>query len=154
MSYNTTRFGVIDLKEDEAIHFKDGLYGFEQEKLFTILPFDSEPDCPMEWLQSLRTPELAFVITDPFIYVPGYTVRLTSDEEKQIESEPGHSFLVRAIVTVPQDYLEMTANLLAPIVINTDRRCAKQFVLTGTEFDTRHYLLSREFRKAEVSASD
>jgi len=40
----------------------------------------------------------------------------------------------------------MTANLVAPLVINSSKRVAKQFVLTTMEYDTRHYLLPEEMR--------
>ena len=57
-------------------------------------------------------------------------------------------FLTRTIVTIPENYLEMTANLIAPLVINKDKGVAKQFVLTSMDYDTRHYLLPEEMRNA------
>ncbi|MFQ5451503.1 MAG: flagellar assembly protein FliW [Nitrospinaceae bacterium] len=153
MILKTSRFGTLHLQEDEILKFPAGLYGFEQEKEFVRLPFDSNIESPMEWLQSLKTPGLAFVITDPFLYVPYYMVKLTSEEEKQIEYDPSHEILTRAIVTVPQNYLEMTANLVAPLVINLDQKVARQIVLTSMEYDTRHYLLPREARPEKVETS-
>ncbi|SVB80122.1 uncharacterized protein METZ01_LOCUS232976, partial [marine metagenome] len=38
------------------------MYGFDQEKEFVLLPLDPNIDSPMEWLQSLRTPELTFIV--------------------------------------------------------------------------------------------
>ena len=40
----------------------------------------------------------------------------------------------------------MTANLVAPVVINSQKGIGKQFVLTSMEYDTRHYLLPEEMR--------
>ncbi len=40
----------------------------------------------------------------------------------------------------------MTANLVAPVVINPQNGIGKQFVLTSMEYDTRHYLLPEEMR--------
>ena len=57
-------------------------------------------------------------------------------------------FLTRTIVTIPENYLEMTANLIAPLVINKDKGVAKQFVLTSMDYDTRPYLLPEEMRNA------
>jgi len=152
MIYKTTRFGSLEVKDSEILNFPVGLYGFENERDFLRLPFDPNIESPMEWLQSLQTPGLAFVITDPFLYVPGYSVKLTENEKKQIRFESGSTIMTRAIVTVPENYLEMTANLVAPLVINLNAGLARQFVLTSMEYDTRHYLLPQEVREGKVSS--
>ena len=152
MIYKTTRFGSIEVKDSEVLNFPVGLYGFEKERDFFRLPFNPNIESPMEWLQSLQTPGLAFVITDPFLYVPDYSVKLTETEKKYIRFEPGNTLATRAIVTVPENYLEMTANLVAPLVINLDVGLARQYVLTSMEYDTRHYLLPQEVREGKVSS--
>ena len=83
MIYKTTRFGSLEVKDSEILNFPVGLYGFENERDFLRLPFDPNIESPMEWLQSLQTPRLAFVITDPFLYVPGYSVKLTENEKNK-----------------------------------------------------------------------
>lgn len=154
MTYNTTRFGPIEVKETEILNFPVGLYGFERENQFTCLPFAPNVESPMEWLQSLQTPGLAFVITDPFLYAPDYLVKLTEVEKEQIQFEPGNTLSTRVIVTIPDNFLEMTANLVAPLVINLTSRMARQFVLTSTEYDTRHFLLPQETREGKVQTMD
>ena len=153
MKYETARFGTLDLGNEDVIRFPVGLYGFEPEKEFTFLPFAPNVDSPLEWMQSLHTPGLAFVITDPALYVPEYTVKLTEDEKKGVGFKPGHTLQTRVIVTVPKNYLDMTANLVAPLVINLETQTARQFVLTSVEYDTRHHLLPREVREAQVSVT-
>jgi flagellar assembly factor FliW len=154
MKYETTRFGHIEVKETEVLNFPVGLYGFEKEHNFTCLPFAPNVESPMEWLQSLKTPRLAFVITDPFLYVPDYSVKLTEREKAEIRFEPGNTLVTRVIVTIPENFLEMTANLVAPLVINLTSGLAKQFVLTSVEYDTRHFLLPQETREAKAEVSD
>jgi flagellar assembly factor FliW len=41
----------------------------------------------------------------------------------------------------------MTANLVAPLVINQKNRLAKQVVLTSAEYDTKHSLISSKNKK-------
>jgi len=154
MKYDTTRFGRIEVKETEILNFPVGLYGFERENEFTCLPFTPNVESPMEWLQSLQTPGLAFVITDPFLYVADYSVKLTEGEKEQIRFEPGDTLLTRVIVTIPENYLEMTANLVAPLIINLTSGLAKQFVLTSMEYNTRHFLLPQESREGKVEVPD
>lgn len=144
MKYETTRFGSLEVEENDILDFFEGLYGFDQERRFVLLPLDPHIESPMEWLQSLKTPGLAFIVTDPFIFVPQYKMVLSDDEKGKLKIENPESLSIRVIVTIPPVHTDMTANLIAPLVINTDNRLAKQVVLTTAEYDTRHYLLPRE----------
>ena len=151
MKVDTSRFGQLDISEDKIIHFPEGLYGFENEKEFTLLPFNPNVESPMEWMQSLKSSHLAFVITDPFLYVPSYKLKLSQEDKKIVKLSSEEHFLTRAIVTIPENYAEMTPNLIAPLIINKEKAIAKQFVLTNMDYDTRHYLLPEEMRKAPAS---
>ncbi|MEK9630234.1 MAG: flagellar assembly protein FliW [Nitrospinota bacterium] len=151
MKVDTTRFGSIDVPEKEIIKFPEGLYGFEKETEFTLLPFNPNVESPMEWMQSLKSSHLAFVITDPFLYLPDYKLKLSGEDKKRVQLTGDDPFLTRAIVTIPENYAEMTANLIAPLIINKDKCVAKQFVLTNMDYDTRHYLLPEEMRNAPAS---
>ena len=148
MKVNTSRFGTHDIPQNKIIHFPDGLYGFEKETEFTLLPFNPNVESPMEWMQSLKSSHLAFVITDPYLYLLDYKLKLSEEDKKRVKLEGQELFLTRTIVTIPENYLEMTANLIAPLVINKDKGVAKQFVLTSMDYDTRHYLLPEEMRNA------
>ena len=141
MKYETARFGSIDVQAEDVLLFPEALYGFDQEKEFVLLPLDPNIDSPMEWLQSLRTPELAFIVTDPFLFVPQYKMVLNDDEKRQLKVESTESMVIRVIVTIPKVHAEMTANLVAPLVINQKNRLAKQIVLTSAEYDTKHCLM-------------
>jgi flagellar assembly factor FliW len=151
MKVETSRFGTIDISEKEIVLFSEGLYGFEKETEFTLLPFNPNVESPMEWMQSLNSDHLAFVVTDPYLYLPDYKLKLSEEDKKRIELEEDDLFLTRAIVTIPENYSEMTANLIAPVVINKDKGVAKQFVLTNMDYDTRHYLLPEEIRNAPAT---
>ena len=146
MKLETTRFGTLDIEEKQILEFPDGLYGFEKETRFTLLPFNPNVESPMEWMQSIQSPHLSFVITDPHLYVPEYKLKLLVEDKKKVALESDEPFLTRSIVTIPENYTEMTTNLVAPLVINSNKRIGKQFVLTNMEYDTRHYLLPEEMR--------
>ena len=144
MKYETARFGSLEIQDQDILVFPDALYGFDQEKEFALLPLDSNIESPMEWLQSLRTHELAFIVTDPFLFVPEYKMVLSDSEQTQLEIESMESVAVRVIVTIPKVHTEMTANLVAPLVINQKNCLAKQIVLTGAEYDTKHPLMLKK----------
>ena len=151
MKVDTSRFGTLDIPDNEIVQFPDGLYGFEKETEFTLLPFNPNVESPMEWMQSLKSSHLAFVITDPYLYLQDYKLKLSEEDKKLVQLEDEEPFLTRAIVTIPENYLEMTTNLIAPLIINKDKGVAKQFVLTSMDYDTRHYLLPKEMRNAPAS---
>ena len=144
MKYKTARLGSLEIQDKDIILFPDALYGFDQEKEFALLPLDPKIESPMEWLQSLRTRELAFVVTDPFFFLPAYKMILSDSERAQLEIESTESVKVRVIVTIPKVHTEMTANLVAPLVINQKNGMAKQIVLTSAEYDTKHSLMSKK----------
>jgi flagellar assembly factor FliW len=151
MKVETSRFGTLEISDEDIVRFPEGLYGFEKETEFTLLPFNPNIESPMEWMQSLTSTHLAFVVTDPYLYVPDYKLKLSEEDKKRVELEGEDLYLTRAIVTIPENYLEITANLIAPLVINKDKGVAKQFVLTNIDYDTRHYLLPEEMRNAPAA---
>ena len=144
MKYETARFGSLEIQDKDILLFPDALYGFDCEKEFALLPLDPNIESPMEWLQSLRTRELAFIVTDPFLFVPEYEMVLSDSERTQLEIESTESVIVRVIVTIPKVHTEMTANLVAPLVIHQKNRLAKQIVLTSAEYDTKHSLIPQK----------
>ena len=57
MQIETTRFGALDIEERKVIQFPDGLPGFEDRRLFTLVPHhtaDGGKGSPFVWLQSLE----------------------------------------------------------------------------------------------------
>ena len=141
MKYTSSRFGEFEVTDDAILNIPDGLYGFEQETRFALLPFDPHIDSPLQWLHSLITPELAFVVTDPVLFLPDYQVTLTADDRRTIGLGEEDAFQVRIIVTVPEDYRRMTGNFLAPLVIHPGLNTGKQLVLTRQDYNTQHPLL-------------
>ena len=77
--------------------------------------------------------------------------KLSEEDKNRVQLEDQKPFLTRTIVTIPENYLEMTANLIAPLVINKEKGIAKLFVLTSMDYDTRHYLLPEEMRNTPAS---
>ena len=135
----TSRFGELDIEEGRVVHFKDGIPAFEDEHEFIILPYDEES--PYYFMQSLKTPDLAFLMTVPFLFFPNYTFEVDDEtiEELDIKSEDEVSYY--SLVTIPNYSIRyMTANLLAPIILNTANMRAKQLVLEKTDYTTKERL--------------
>ncbi|SMC39848.1 flagellar assembly protein FliW [Sporomusa malonica] len=136
MLIQSTRFGQIEIAESELIRFPHGIPGFPSEQAFVFLPY--QPDSPFSFLQSAADPDLTFVIVEPFAFFQDYTFELDEgivSELKLTEDNPPRIFNV---VRIPEKTDEMTANLLAPIVVNWKTRCAIQIVLEKSVYTVRH----------------
>lgn len=136
---NTLRFGEVEVEEEKVVHFKDGIPAFEDEHEFLIIPYDEES--PYYFMQSLKTPELAFLITTPFIFFPEYMIEIDDKTEEDLAIENQDDVMLYSLITIPNGNVRyMTANLLAPVVINTKNMQARQIVMEKTSYKTKHRL--------------
>ena len=136
---NTQRFGDIEINEDKVVHFRRGIPAFDEEHEFIIIPYDEES--PYYFMQSLKSPELAFLITTPFIFFPDYSIEIDDETMRELKIQNSDDVLLYSIITIPNGSIRyMTANLLAPIVINTENMQAKQLVMEKTRYNTKHRL--------------
>lgn len=138
MLYKTLRFGEIDVKEEQIITFPWGLPGFPTQKKY--IPIEYQNDGSLAFLQSLELPELAFIIADPFKYVANYEVNIPADELESLGITKPEETVVYAILTVSQGGKDITANLVAPVVINPVQRKGKQVILPNSSYSTQYPL--------------
>jgi flagellar assembly factor FliW len=136
-SIETTRFGRVEIEQSRIIHFPSGLLGFPENKDFVIL--EHKPNSPFCWLQSVDTPALAFVLTNPFIVQGDYLEGLSPAEKKIFSSgDNGHQKIIFVLVTIPQGEPEkMTINLLGPLVIDLAAKTGTQVVLADSGYSHR-----------------
>lgn len=135
----TARFGVLDIQEDKIFHFAEGLPAFEEEHSFVILPFGD--DSPYSFLQSVTTPDLAFLVTVPFVFFPNYEFELDDTVTDFLALKTPEDMQVYTLLTIPGGNIkDITANLMAPVVINRETREAKQVVLDKSQYTTKHRL--------------
>ena len=137
MDVQTSRFGIVDITEDRIINFPKGMLGFSRQTRFCLLQ-PSDEAC-FYWLQSLDDPELAFVVTDPTLFVPDYSVPIRSDQMEDLRLRNIEDAQVLVIVNKHNDNL--TGNLQGPLVVNTVDRIGEQLVLADKRWNTRHELL-------------
>jgi len=146
MIVSTTRFGDVEITEERVITFEQGLLGFPAARRFTLLhpipdgpaPAEGGAGVPLYWLQSLERPELAFVVTDPGLFVADYRIALRKDDLEALGLVGPETGQVLVIVNRYPDCL--TANLQGPLVINLETRAGVQCVLADGRWSTRHRL--------------
>lgn len=136
---NTLRFGEVEVAEDKVVHFADGIPAFEDEHEFVIVPYDEES--PYVFLQSLTTPDLAFLMTVPFIFFPEYEFEIDDENQNKLELTKQEDMVVYTLLTINGGKVkDMTANLMAPVVLNTANMQARQVVLDRSSYTTKHRL--------------
>lgn len=143
MVVESTRFGRLDVADDEVVRFPDGLPGFADQTAFAVIPHS--PDSPFVFFQSLGDPDLTFLMVTPFAFFSEYQFELDDGCAKALAIDDPQDVKVFNIVTIPEKIEEMTANLLAPVVVNWRRRVARQTVLDKTAYTTRHRLFPQGF---------
>jgi flagellar assembly factor FliW len=137
MDVETTRFGLVEVDEQRILTFAAGLLGFSAFKCYALLqPTD---DAAFFWLQSLEAPELAFVVTDPTLWVPEYQVPIRREQMDELGMERLEDAQVFAIVN--KYGRTLTANLQGPLVINVGNRRGVQLVLADRQWTTRHEIV-------------
>ncbi|WP_062354129.1 flagellar assembly protein FliW [Bacillus kwashiorkori] len=141
MKINTKYFGEIEIQESDIITFETGIPGFLMETEFVILPLSD--DKVFHAMQSVKTAELAFVITNPFLFFQEYDFSLEDSVVEQLAIERVEEVQVYNILTVRDPLPDTTANLQAPIIINSKNNFAKQVILNNTEYQTRHHIFEK-----------
>ena len=142
MKVYTTNFGEIEVNEETIIDFPAGILGFPQYHKYALL--DADENSPLKWLQSVEEPSLSFVVTDPNLFKPDYTIDAWKKDLEDIKVKNAEDVLVLVLVTVPSDPLAMTANLKGPILINMATNLAKQLIVDNPEYDIKFRLLPDE----------
>lgn len=148
MDVQTTRFGTVSIAEDRVLTFAKGLLGFSGQTRYCLLQ-PSDKAC-FFWLQSVDDPDLAFVVTDPTVFVPEYTVPIRSDQMADLRLDAPEDSQVFVIVNKVGD--KLTGNLQGPLVVNTTNCLGEQFVLADKRWTTRHELLRLDAHAQAASA--
>lgn len=132
MRLQTKYFGEIEIPESSFISFQEGLFGFEEEKKFALLPFGEDADL-LICMQSVKTPELAFTLVNPFRINPTYRPVLAKEELSELGVPRSEDLCYYALCILREPVLNSTVNLRCPIAINDDTNMAMQVILEGYE---------------------
>lgn len=152
MKFTTERFGVVEINPDEILDFPLGIIGFPEYHRYGFL--HDEKLSPFLWLQSLEEPRLCFFVVEPFLFFNDYEIeiRLEGILERDLNSDD--ELLVLVICTIAQEFKESTANLLAPLIFNKEKRVAYQVVLDESTYQTKHRLFYTGKPEAEINETD
>lgn len=144
MKVQSKYFGEIDCEKEDILTFPAGLFGFEEEREFLLLPFEGSA-ATLLCFQSLQTPALAFVAMDPFALNPDYAPMLQAQELKALGVTESQALGYYVLCVVKNPVSDSTVNLKCPVAINPETRVAYQVILDTEDYEMRHPLA--EFSK-------
>jgi flagellar assembly factor FliW len=148
MQVKTNFLGVeetIEVTEEQIFSFDPGIGGFESLRRYALIP---EQDSPVEWLQSLEDPEVAFALLEPFSFKADYAFELSDADAEALGMREPQDALVRCVLTLHEAPELITANLLAPLILSRRSHMARQVILQNSDYDLRFRLFG------EVAATE
>jgi len=145
MLIQTSRFGEIEVEDDQIINFPSGLIGFAEDHRFVIR--EDEAAIPFRWLQAIDNEDLAFVMIEPHVAISNYELELTKDHLKKLNAEKTGDLSVFSLVTMAKKMEDVTINLQGPLLFNLKKRLGLQIIVQDGRYSTRHSLFSEKSKK-------
>jgi flagellar assembly factor FliW len=76
-------------------------------------------------------------VVDTFSVAPGYAFDMSDEDASELSISGPEDFQVLTVIVIPDNIEAMTANLAAPIVVNTTTGRSKQVILGGGQYSAR-----------------
>ena len=147
MKIKSPEFGTVEVADDRIIEFPAGLPGFEQCQRFALVHEEGR-EAEVFLLQSVDDPEVAFSVTAPGRLGVNLEFDLTDDDLALVKLDSiGKADDVAIVIIIRSQKAEeagpagagLSANFMAPLVINTRARLGMQKVISrlGCEITLR-----------------
>lgn len=147
MKIKTSRFGEIEISQEDIVEFSEGLLGFEAARRFVVL--NTQEGGPFRWLQCIDNADLAFVIIEPMQFMFSYDLEISDADVAFLGVQAAEDVLLYAIVTIPENPRDMTANLQGPLVINVKSRKARQIISTQASHSVKASIIAEMEKRAQ-----
>ena len=124
-----TRYGRQLVARSSLLNFPQGLPGFEDLHEYKL--FHEEGKSTLYYLQSTEDPEIRLPVITPEACQVDYRIELSDDDIERLEAKSDDELIVVVTVSDNADRPEssITANFMAPIVINANSRIGIQKTL-------------------------
>lgn len=137
-SNSTAEKAIPEEQEQIVIHFKEGIYGFEDIKNFVLL---QEDENKVIWsLQAADSPYPSLIVVDPFLVLNDYRPNLAPEDLKAIGNPQEDNLCFLAVAVIRKKLEDSVVNLKSPIVINAKLKIGKQIILDNSDYPVRYRL--------------
>ena len=113
ITIESSRFGTLEIADEDVIVFPTGLIGLGGARYALVAPSEDGAFC---WLHSLDDPQLALPVANPWHFFSDYEVDLSDEASKPIAAEAA-DVAVWVTVRAGAELADFHANLRAPILI-------------------------------------
>ncbi|GAB2873680.1 flagellar assembly protein FliW [Nocardioides pacificus] len=113
--------------------------GFPDHRRFALVRLDEQS--MLASLRSLDDPELRFLVVPPAQFFPDYAPEVGLDIAAELGIESAEDALLLVVLTAGASLEDTTANLAAPVVINTSTLRAAQVILDAAQLPVAAPLL-------------
>jgi flagellar assembly factor FliW len=114
----------------DGLDFVQPMPGFPDCRSFALVQLDE--DGVLCQLRSLEQPDLRFLVVPPAPFFPGYAPEVSDEVVADLEIGSADDVVVLLVLNAGASLAETTANLLAPVLVNTVTRRASQVILEDT----------------------
>lgn len=130
--------------EKIVIHFKNGIYGFEDIKDFVLL---QEDDKKVIWsLQAADRSYPSLIVLDPCLVMQNYDPKLSAEDLKALGNPERDDLCFLAVAVIRKNLSETVVNLKSPIVINVKSQRGIQVILDDSDYPVRYKLFQKHQR--------
>jgi len=129
MQIQTKYFGTIEIKPETIIQMIQPIYGFEDDKRFTLIT-DEEIGTDLVWFQSVDHQDVCFILANPNRFVQDTRIEVTDEYASLIDSNNAQELDVLCIVSLGETFEQSTLNMKSPIVLNSSNNQGAQIILT------------------------
>lgn len=134
-SFETVRFGKLEYAPADVITLPDGLIGMHGLQRWLIL--DMGDDLPMKWFQSLDRRDFGVPVMSPHYFADAYDPAPNPALRATLGTRSDEDLVTLVIATVHPGGSRITANLRAPLVIDTETRQGAQMALEDARYAVR-----------------
>jgi flagellar assembly factor FliW len=113
LTFESSRFGTIEIASDDVIEFPTGLIGLGGTRYALVAPSE---DGSFAWLHSVDDAELALPVANPWQFFADYEVELSDKASAPVTGDPS-DVVVWVTVRAGAELSDFFANLRAPILI-------------------------------------
>ncbi len=150
MIIKTKFLGEVEIREEDILVFPDGVLGFEESRKFILL--DIPENEIFKILQDVEREYVSFIVTDPWKFKEDYEMEVPDSELLKINIRKKEQIAMLNIVTLSDVFENSTMNLLAPVIMNTENRIGKQYVLSNVSYSTKHPLFIKSEEKTNAGS--
>lgn len=148
IAYIDSRFGKIRIDSEKAIYLPSGMLGMPDKTGFCLASFPDPKFSQFNILQSIDDPELAFIVLplDDNGSLPTFQFIEKKDLEAachtlQIQREHLAILLITSIHrSLDAREVRISVNVRAPLLIDTQKATATQFVFQNNKYQVRHVI--------------